>query len=137
MRVPDSLIGEKLIIGEEHRGPMTTPRGVMDSTSGVTIPLTILLVGEQFKLREFVITTALKSEDRPLTRQEEDRIIEVIQALRDEYPECWKFKSGTEKCREILRAATTLINLLKRHPLQGRKREIDDLKRWLEYGKKL
>lgn len=116
---------------------MTVRRGVMDSTSGVAIPVTIFLVGEHFKLREFVITTALKSEDRPLTRQEEDRIIEVIQALRDEYQECWKIKSGTEQCRGILRAASTLINLLKRHPLQGRKTEIEDLKRWLEYGKKL
>ena len=116
---------------------MTIKRGLMGRTSGIPIPVTISLLGKRFNLREFVIQTALESEDRPLKQQEEDKIIEVTRALRTEYPECWKINSETDQCKGIFRAVSILVNLLKRHPIRSRKKEIDDLKRWLEYGRML
>ncbi len=109
----------------------------MGRTSGVPIPLTLNLMGKHFKLREFVVSMVLESEKRPLSKKDGDRIIEVTRALRNEFSECWKIRKGTDHCTGIRRAARMLINLLKQHPIRGRNTEIEDQKRWLEYGRKL
>ena len=126
---------------------MSFRNGILRSTSGIPIPLTIFLKGDRFSLREFVITMALKSEAGPLSDEEEDELIALLKDLKNEFPHCWKQKlssrtsgsdsSPSDHCVGIVRAAHTLISLIDRHQLRTRKDEVDDLKRWLEYGKKL
>ena len=116
---------------------MTIRRGLMGSTSGIPIPNTVMINGERIMLREFVIRHALTAENRNLTQGEKDRIIDITKSLRSEFPDCWKPHSQKIQCHGIRRAARILINLLDKHPSRSRKKEIKDLKRWIEYGKRL
>jgi len=116
---------------------MTIRRGLMARTSGVPIPVTLDIRGQRIKLREFVITTALASENRTLTKGEEESIFTIARSLRTEYSDCWKLHMNTQQCKGIQRAARILINLLYHHPRRGRKKEVEDLKRWIEYGKRI
>lgn len=105
-------------------------------TAGISIPKIVNLSGREFGLREFVITHALNSEERKLRSEEEKEIIEVVRRLKKEYPECFRATS-TAYCRGIIRAVHLLISLLQHHPLPEYRRDIEDLKRWLDFGKKL
>lgn len=116
---------------------MSIRRGLFNRTSGVPMPLTIPLNGKRFHLREFVIQIALVSEDRELTDEEESKIIEVMKALKHAFPNCWKQPLGSDHCLGILRAVRTLLNLLNKPDQRSRKQEVEDLKRWLDYGKAL
>lgn len=129
--------GEKSNKGKEINGPMTIRRGVMGSTSGIPIPITVMINDERIMLRKFVIRNALAAENRDLSQGEKDRILKITRGLRTEFPDCWKHHHQDQKCHGIRRAARILINLLVRHPSRSRKKEIKDLKRWIEYGKRL
>ena len=131
------MIREKRIIRVHLGVPMGIRKGLLARTSGIPIPLTITLDRERFHLREYVIKTALTSEDRPLTDQEEDHIIHITRALKREYPECWSRRPRSDYCLGIIRAARTLLNLIDRHEQRSDRQDIEDLKRWVEYGKKL
>lgn len=112
-------------------------RGLFDRTSGASIPLTVTLAGDTFQLRDYVITLSLEAMSRSLTGQETDRIMEVTTLLRREYPECWKTGTHGDPCPGIVRACTTLMSLITRPGVRTRDKEIKDLKRWMEYGRKL
>jgi len=105
-------------------------------TAGVPIPAKVSLSGREFRLREFVIAHALTAEDRKLNPAEEKEIIDVIHRLKEEYSGCLDDPS-TQGCPGILRAVHILLNLLQRHPIPEYRKDIEDLKRWLEFGRRL
>jgi len=129
--------GENGNNGKCINGTMNIRRGVMGSTSGIPIPVSVMINEERIMLREFVIRNALNAENRNLTQGEKDKVLKITRGLRTEYPECWRPHSQNGHCQGIQRAARILIHLLVRHPSRSRKKEIEDLRRWIEYGKRL
>ncbi len=109
----------------------------MGRTSGVPIPMSVILKGKRFRLREFVIRMALEAEDRALTQLEEKEVLNVARSLRQEYPNCWDHQNTSTRCHGILRAARMLLSLLEKDQKRPSQREVEDLIRWLEYGKRL
>ncbi len=80
---------------------------------------------------------ALEKEDRPLTPVEEKEILEITRVLKKEITECWTNIDPSQYCKGILRAVRMLVNLLEKRPREKHKQEISDLKRWLDYGRRL